>query len=54
MASPCLFTFKTLRFILFKYEPIEFYKNTQELFPNYVLVHEILHLGPSLTFYHYY
>jgi hypothetical protein len=31
----------------------EFYKNTPELFENYILVHVILHLGPYLTFYNY-
>jgi hypothetical protein len=31
----------------------EFYKNTPELFQNYILVPVILHLGPFLTFYNY-
>jgi hypothetical protein len=30
-----------------------FYKNTPELFQNYILVPVILHLGPCLTFYNY-
>jgi c-di-GMP-related signal transduction protein len=30
-----------------------FYKNTPELFQNYILVLAILHLGPYLTFYNY-
>jgi hypothetical protein len=30
-----------------------FYKNTPELFQNYILVLIILHLGPYLTFYNY-
>jgi hypothetical protein len=32
---------------------LEFYKNTPELFHNYILVPIILHLGPCLTFYNY-
>jgi hypothetical protein len=30
-----------------------FKKNTPELFQNYILVPEILHLGPDLSFYNY-
>jgi hypothetical protein len=30
-----------------------FYKNTPELFHNYILVSVILQLGPCLTFYNY-
>jgi hypothetical protein len=30
-----------------------FYKNTLELFENYILVPVILHLGPYLTLYNY-
>jgi hypothetical protein len=30
-----------------------FYKNTPELFHNYILVPIILHLGPYLTLYNY-
>jgi hypothetical protein len=30
-----------------------FYKNTPELFQNYILVYVILHLGAYLTFYNY-
>jgi hypothetical protein len=29
------------------------YKNTPELFQNYILVPVILHLGPCLAFYNY-
>jgi hypothetical protein len=32
---------------------LEFYKNTPELFHNYILIPAILHLGPYLTFYNY-
>jgi hypothetical protein len=32
---------------------LEFYRNTPELFQNYVLVPIILHLGPYLSFYNY-
>jgi hypothetical protein len=31
----------------------EFFKNTLELFHNYILVPVILHLGPCSTFYNY-
>jgi hypothetical protein len=36
------FTFKPLRFILFIYKLLEFYKNTPKLFQKYILVSIIL------------
>jgi hypothetical protein len=44
MPSPYLFTYKLLSFILFMFKPLEFYKNTPEIFQNYILVPIILHL----------
>jgi hypothetical protein len=34
-------------------KPLYFFKNTPELFQNYILVPIILHIGPCLTFYNY-
>jgi hypothetical protein len=42
----CTFCIKPLSFILFMFQSLEFYKNTLELFQNYVFGPIILSLGP--------
>jgi hypothetical protein len=53
MAALGLFTFKPSYFILFMFKPLKFYKNTTELFQNYVFVPIILSLDLQLPFYNY-
>jgi hypothetical protein len=42
----CLFIYKPLYFILFMFQPLEFYKNIPEVVQKYILAPTILHLGP--------